>query len=346
MTGQGLKVARQQFNGVAECFHAPLDLAGIVGRVFRKLRPSLYVCLETELWPSIIRCVHRNGVPLLLLNGRLSEKSCRRYGRLRFLFRDLLTRFARIAAIRQVDADRFITLGADPEKVSVSGNVKYDLVPAAADGDAGAEYRRRLGIAADTAVMVAGSTHTGEEAEVLEAFRLVQGMMPDMVLILAPRHLRRVAEIEAEFVRLGVSYDLFSRLEDGGRKQNVVLVDTMGELSRLYAAATYVFCGGSLVQRGGHNIMEAAAWNKPVIYGPSMKDFRDAQELLESAGAGFLVHSGRELAERIVAFAEQPDSYSEAARKAGEVCRAQQGAAARQAAMIVEALAAKDRVKP
>lgn len=341
MTEQGLNVARQQFDGIAECFQAPLDLAGIVGRVFRVLRPSLYICLETELWPAIIRCVHRNGVPMLLLNGRLSEKSRRRYGMFSFLPRDLLPRFNRIAAIGLQDAERFIALGANPERIAVCGNVKYDLVPEEGWEDAGSHYRKRLGIAPDAPVLVAGSTHTGEEAQIIETFRIVRRQMPNLVLIVAPRHLRRLPELEAELAGLNVEYELFSRLRDGNRGQDVVVVDTMGELSRLYAAATYVFCGGSLAPRGGHNIMEAAVWSKPVFYGPSMKDFRDARELLETVGAGFLVNSASELADRILYFAARPDEYGEAARRAGEICREQRGAAARQGAIIVGVLAEK-----
>jgi 3-deoxy-D-manno-octulosonic-acid transferase len=341
MTEQGYAVARQQLASEVRVFFAPLDLSGVVGRVLRRIQPSIYICLETELWPNIIRQAHRMGVKLLLLNGRMSERSYRRYRWFPSFMADLLGKFACVSAIDRVDADRYQSLGLASEKIIINGNAKYE--PGRKNCTAGTEagYRSLLGLSGQP-VLVAGSTHTGEEEQLLAVVRELRASAEGcgLVWVVAPRHLNRLVAVENLFKSRGIGFDRYSEIKRHGRRTDVVLVDVMGELAGLYSVATVVFCGGSLVARGGHNVMEAAACGKPVFYGPSMKDFADAARLLESARAGFPVRNGRELTAKILALLRNRDEYTAVCQRAREAALAQQGAARRQARMVRDMLAA------
>jgi len=341
MTEQGYAVARQQLAPEVRVFFAPLDLCGIVGRVLRTIRPTIYICLETELWPNIIRQAHRMGVKLLLLNGRMSERSYQRYRRFPRFMADLLRQFALVSAIDRVDAERYRSLGLAPEKIVINGNAKYDHARENCTAGTEAGYRALLGLTGQP-LLVAGSTHTGEEEQLLAVIRDLKAREEGrgLIWVVAPRHLNRLAEVENLFKRRDIGFDRFSEVKLHGRRTDVVLVDVMGELAGLYSVATVVFCGGSLVERGGHNVMEAAVCGKPVFYGPNMKDFADAACLLESAQAGFPVKDARELTGKIFYLLQHRDEYTAVCRRAKEAALAQQGAARRQARLVRDILAA------
>jgi 3-deoxy-D-manno-octulosonic-acid transferase len=341
MTEQGYAVARQQLGPEVRVFFAPLDLWGVVGRVLRRIRPSIYICLETELWPNIIIQAHRAGVKLLLLNGRLSERSYRRYRLIPGFMADLLQRFTRVAAIGKIDGERYRGLGLEPEKLLISGNAKYDHAREGCTASTEAAYRNLLGLAGQP-LLVAGSTHTGEEELLLDVVRDLKTSEEgrNLIWVVAPRHLNRLAEVENLFNRRGVEFERFSDVRLHGRRAAVVLVDVMGELASIYSVATVVFCGGSLVDRGGHNVMEAAACGKPVLYGPNMKDFGDATQMLESAQVGYPVSNTRELIEKILYLLKHQEEYTAVCRRAKEVALAQQGSARRQAELVRDVLAA------
>jgi 3-deoxy-D-manno-octulosonic-acid transferase len=200
------------------------------------------------------------------------------------------------------------------------------------------EFRQILGVEEGMEVFVAGSTHTGEE-EMLLPLMTRLAAEGRWLFVVAPRHMRRLAELKEMYRAKAIDFELFSDLRRGKKRcSSVVILDSLGELANLYAAATYVFCGGSLVERNGHNVMEAAIWEKAVFYGPSIGDFYDAVQLLEAAGAGFMVRDAGDLAERILAFRKAPDAYRQACRQAGQVACAQLGAAGKQAKMIVDCL--------
>jgi len=334
MTRQGNQVARQQLGNTAHCIYAPLDLACIATRALKTIRPDLYVCLETELWPAFLRQAETNGCKLVLLNGRLSERSQRRYALVRGLTGVTLQRFTVVAAIAPADAKRFRSLGAPRDRVIITGNAKYDLAAAQPSGHQATCYRAALQLPATAPVWVAGSTHSGEEAQLIGVYRTLKEKIPGLIWIVAPRHLKRLPEIEALFRTQGVGVGRLSTVATQGRRHDVILVDTMGELASLYATADYIFCGGSLVERGGHNLFEAAVWGKPVLYGPSMKDFADAKALLEEAGAGFPVTTPTEIFSQILTWVKNPEHYATAARNARAAVMAQQGAAHRQALLI------------
>ncbi len=342
VTRQGRNVARQQLGDSTYCIFAPLDLGLFAARALRTIRPDLYVCLETELWPTILRQAEARNCKLALLNGRLSERSQRRYRLIGGLIEKTLRRFAAIGAIGPADAERFRNLGAPADRVTITGNAKYDLAAAQPAENPAARYRAELQLPAAAPVWVAGSTHSGEEAQLIGAYRTLKRELPGLIWIVAPRHLRRLPEIEALFRAQGVSFDRMSAIAGQVRLHDVILVDTMGELAGLYAAADYIFCGGSLVERGGHNLFEAAVWGRPVLYGPSMKDFAEAKALLEEAGGGFPVANAAEIASRILDWAAKPEEYAAAAEKARAAVLNQQGAAKRQA-QLLRALVAMPR---
>jgi 3-deoxy-D-manno-octulosonic-acid transferase len=334
----GMAVAAQLLPEDVPCFFAPLDLIGIVNRTLETIRPTIYVCLETELWPNMIRQAQQHGAKLFLLNGRLSEKSFAGYRKIKGFMSDLLSCFTKISVIQGGDAKRFRALGADPASIRILGNAKYDQSTTQADPHPAERYRRMLDIHRRQPVLVTGSTHTGEEEMLIEVFRALQQRLPDLVWVVAPRHLRRLTEIEKLFAEQGIATMRLRQVQEQGRGTEVVLVDTMGELAGLYSMATYVFCGGSLVERGGHNVLEAATWGTPVFYGPHMADFSDAKALLEAEGAGFCVKTPRELASRLLYFVERPEEYAVAGRSALKVAGRQQGSAQKQIALIKEDL--------
>jgi len=339
MTEQGRNRAREDLGQVEACIYAPLDLAPFVRKSLRAVRPDIYICLETELWPTFLRQAAARGTALFLLNARLSEKSFGRYYCFRRMAKDVLGRFAAIAAITAADGERFRALGAPAANITVLGNAKYDRQDVMARPEATDRCRQILGLSADQPVLVAGSTHTGEEEILLEAFATIRASNPTMILVLAPRHIQRLASLEALLTHRGLPWHRWTAVKNEGRAAAIVLLDTMGELTDLYGAATLVFCGGSLVDKGGHNILEAAAWGKPVFYGPHMQDFADARAILEKAGAGFTVHTASELAAAALALLQNPEQYADVAARARQAVQDNQGAAVAMARLVKNRLA-------
>ena len=340
MTEQGMLVARKPAEVNVRCIYAPLDLVGMVGRPIQKIRPALYICLETELWPAFLLQAKKAGVKLVLLNGRLSERSFQRYQLVKGFMTGILSSFSMISVVQLSDAKRYMILGAEPEKVRVLGNAKYDQNMESLSLESEEKYRSWLNLRPGQPLLVAGSTHTGEEEMLLSVFldlKKATGMQ-DLIWVVAPRHLQRLNEVEGMLKQKQVPFERLSDVKVTERKADTVLVDSVGDLAGLYSVASYVFCGGSLVERGGHNIMEAAILGKPVFYGPSMRDFSDAAELLESVGAGFPVSGPEALTEAILYFMNHPEEYDTASRRAREIAATQQGAARKQALLVKEVL--------
>jgi len=242
----------------------------------------------------------------------------------------MLAKFAHIAAITSEDRQRFISLGASENRVTVNGNLKFAPLPSSKSRTEGPQdmvfsedrrqakadyFRAKLGLKATTRVLVAGSTHSGEESLLLEGLKELRPEL-EMVLLLAPRHLKRLDEIEDTIQQRGLGYCRYSEVSDNVSQVPVIVVDRMGVLKDLYALGDYVFCGGSLVPKGGHNIMEAAAWGIPPMYGPYMDDFRDAAAVLEGAHAALPINSGTNLFAQISYFEERRSQYKEMGKRA------------------------------
>jgi 3-deoxy-D-manno-octulosonic-acid transferase len=335
-------MGQKSFEG-SPVFYAPLDTPGSVRRALRRVRPDVLVFLETEIWPAWITEAHRMGIRIAQVNGRISERSVGRYLRLRPFFRDVLRKVDAFSMIGPEDAGRILALGAEPGKVRISGNAKYELLVGEADPGAQGDLRRLLNLNPLQPVLVAGSTRSGEEEMILEAFRRISSRFPDTVLVLAPRHVVRARQIQTLLRERGFAYRLWSDLGEGTpkREEPVVLVNTFGELFRLYSVGTVNFCGASLVPLGGQNPLEPAAWGKAAFYGPSMEDFPDAKALLEGLGAGIEVSSAADLAEQALFFLEHPLELADRGDRARKALLGSSGAAEAHARVIAGVLAGR-----
>ena len=308
-TETGATVVRERFAGQVTHRFFPLDVPGAGRRAIRAIEPAFLICMETELWPNLLRLLARRRTPVMIANGRLSDRSFRRYQLVRGFMRDVLGDVNVFAMRSAEDARRVIALGAHPERVFVTGNIKHDV---AADDPAGAAelWRRLLGLSKSCPVWVAGSTHQGEEQAVLDAHLAARRRFPDLSLVLAPRRPERVAEV-ADLIRASGAEpvrrsEMAQAREVSGGAARVVVLDTVGELAQLYAVADVVFTGGSLVPAGGHNMLEAAARGKPVLTGPHTENFRESAELLIGCDAARMVRDAAELGDALVTLLADP----------------------------------------
>jgi 3-deoxy-D-manno-octulosonic-acid transferase len=297
VTPTGARVVADRLDGKVTHRYFPFDLPGPVRRALGAVKPRFFIGMETELWPNFLRALERRGVPAMIANGRISDRSFRRYHRVRFLTARMLRDISVFAMQSQEDARRIIALGALPERVVVTGNLKTDLAPAEAGGEA--VWQRLLGIGEDDLVWIAGSTHRGEEAAVLEAFKRLRVRFPTLALLLAPRHPERAAEVERLAADAGLSTIRRSELPRDRGRHAVVILDTVGELAQIYRVGTVVFVGGSLVPTGGHNMLEPALLRKPVLFGPHTSNFRESAELLLQAEGAVLVAEVSQLEARV-----------------------------------------------
>ena len=296
--------ARDLFGATTDVRFLPYDTPGAVARFLDRTRPRLAILMETELWPNLFRECERRRVPLVLASARLSAKSVARYTRFGALFRGIFSSNSLVAAQTLEDAGRFIAIGAPSARTHVVGNIKFDMQLSREAIARGGELRSSLG--RERPVWIAGSTHAGEEEQVLEAHRQLQVGEPNALLLLVPRHPDRF-EAVAELLRRGAVR--FTRRSSGvppDRATRVVLVDTVGELAALYAAGDVAFVGGSLVPVGGHNLLEPAALGLPVLTGPSYSSGKDIARLLILQGAALEVADARELAAALARLLDDP----------------------------------------
>lgn len=330
-TETGQKIARERVSEATATFFFPLDLPFAVRRAIHQLRPDLFILAETELWPNFLRIAKEEGVRTMLANGRISERSYGRYRKTRFFWSAVLDYLDIASMIRVQDGERIIAMGANPVKVFVNGNCKYDQAFFSADPIFREEMKALLKTGDQDLFFVAGSTHEGEEEVVLQAFFQIRQRYPEMTLVLAPRHVERCGRVAKLLGDSGIEdFVLRSRLDQGGlRGKHVLLWDTFGELSKVYSIGTLVFCGASLVPKRGQNILEPAAWGRVVLYGPSIEDFSDAHQLLQSVGAGVIVGSVQEMAEQGLYLLDHRLELKKRGEAGREILLAQCGAARR-----------------
>lgn len=341
-TETGQAMARKLIPQATAFLYFPLDLPWVVNRVIGRIAPDIIVLTETELWPNFLRQCSRRGIPTVMVNGRISPRSFRRYSRTSFFWRGVLESVREIGMISAVDADRIKAIGAAPQKVRIMGNAKYDGLASRVSGEAWSLKAGQLRVKADTPVLVAGSTHEGEEAVVLKVYREILRERPGMRLILVPRHPERGPAVRDLVAQGGHACILMSEIRAGRVPQDeVVVVDVIGELFGLYSLATVVYCGGSLVPKGGQNILEPAAWGKVVFYGPSMEDFQGEKALLEEAGAGVCVRDGGELLEGMKRILSDPAGLRRRGAEGQRLVLSSRGAAERYAGMIIKTLGRK-----
>jgi 3-deoxy-D-manno-octulosonic-acid transferase len=331
-TATGLELARSSLPDDTPVAACPLDLMGPVSRFLDLVRPRAVVLVETELWPEMLGQAGDRGIPVAVVNARLSARSTARYRRVRALLRPLLAPVSRVLTRGGDDAERFLSLGVAADRITAVGNIKYDLEP----DPRPLVWRDAVEAAAgDRAVVVAGSTMDGEEAMVLDALDELQ---PRPFLILAPRHPERFDAVAELAGSRGLSVARRTRVESGppGPATDVFLLDTIGELSRAYAMALVAFIGGSLVPTGGHNPLEPLAWGVPVLTGPHVHNFDEVYGLLFEAGAARSVEGKDELSAGFRAWLGDADAAMTAGSAGESVVRANRGATERTAAALLE----------
>ena len=336
MTPTGSEQVRQLHgDSVLHCY-APYDLPGSVRRFLDRTRPTLAFVIETEFWPNILRLCEERDIPTLLLNVRVSPRSFKGYSRFPNFIRHMLDRPTIIAAQSEQDAERLLTLSAPEDKVTVTGNLKFDVEPPVGVEDTARFLRDRWGDSRP--VWIAASTHEGEEPKVLEAFRTLLDTNSDTLLILVPRHPERFASVEKLCRREGYAVERHSdRREPLPAETQVLIGDTMGELVSLYAASDVAFIGGSLIRHGGHNLVEAMVVGTPCVFGPHVFNFEQSSRTALEYGAAEQVRDPRGLAATIAAYLDDPDRRSRAAEAARRVIEDNRGSLQATQALIKKA---------
>jgi 3-deoxy-D-manno-octulosonic-acid transferase len=297
MTGQ--QIARERLAEVDAVFFFPFDLSFFVKRTMRLVRPRLFIMMETEIWPNLLRECRAQGVKTLMVNGRISSRSYPRYRLARGFFKTVLDNVDRFCMQSEESARRIIDIGADPARVTVTGSLKFESLeaPAAAAGRGPSRVVRFFRVPESRPVLMAASTLKGEESAVLEAFSVVRRTHPSALLIIAPRKPERFDEAESLARGEGLRVMRRSDLQvDTDPPADVVILDTIGELAHLFQVATVVFVGGSLVDQGGHNILEPAVHGKPIVFGPHMTNFAEIAAAFLEGRAAQQVGSAAELA--------------------------------------------------
>jgi 3-deoxy-D-manno-octulosonic-acid transferase len=336
-TVTGYDLAKQKYPKHS-VFYCPLDFSWAVRRAMRRIRPSLLVLAELELWPNLIRAAKEYGAKVAIVNGRLSERSFRGYRRIRRLLRSTLDRIDCIAVQTADYAERFRALGAPSDRVMVTGSLKFDGATGDRQNSRTQKLRELAGITSDDIVFLAGSTQDPEERLAIEAYQSLRAKFPQLRLIIVPRHTHRFDEVAALLDRSGVNWERRTQMErlplaadrppPAASGPPILLVDTIGELGAWWGTATIGFVGGSLFSsRGGQNMIEPAAYGVAACFGPNTQNFRDVVDLLLSNQAAVRVTTSAELTAFVRRCLEKPPYAAELGRNADVVVRAQQGAA-------------------
>jgi 3-deoxy-D-manno-octulosonic-acid transferase len=345
MTGQ--QIARNSLQLVDEVFYFPFDLRFIVTRTLRLVKPKLFIMMETEIWPNLLRACRQNGVRTALVNGRISSRSYPRYRLARPLFRRVLDNVDRFCMQGEESARRIIDMGADPDRVVVTGSLKFDsldLPGTTAGADRGRNrVLRYFRIAPDRPVIIAASTLKGEEEPVFEAFQRIRARVPDTLLIIAPRKPERFDEVEQIARRGGWRVARRSELPvDAEPRQDVVVLDTIGELAPLFQVGTAVFVGGSLVDQGGHNIIEPAVFGKAIVFGPYMQNFAEIARAFVENDAAIQIRTPRELEHALLGLLNDPVRRARLGAAARALVEANRGARGKTMASIAKLLPPQD----
>lgn len=344
-TETGQEMAKKIIAGASAFIYFPLDIPCTVRKVLGVVRPEVFAAMETEIWPNFFKLCWESGAKLLILNGRISPRSYKKYMKTRFFWRKILENVSTVGVISETDAERIRDMGMEAQKVQVVGNAKYDsLASRASDPALAVEISKKLGIPPGSLVFVAGSTHPGEESIVLNVYRALLSNFPELLLVLVPRHIERRDEVQSLVSSAGFPDCLKMSDINAGRSRSgerVILVDVIGELFKIYSLASVVYCGGSLVPRGGQNILEAGAWGKTVLFGPHMDDFLEEKSLLENAGAGITVANEKELLETVNNLLKAPEILREKGESGRAAIMKNRGAAQKYVEIIISNLEVK-----
>ena len=337
MTRTGQETARKQIPEADGVLFLPMDHPLVLRHVMKRVEPRLLLIAETELWPNLLHASGKRGIPIVLFNGRISDRSVRHYLRLKFFFRDYLASISLFLMQTEQDQARIIAIGAPFEKTRVMGNIKYDQAPPDFAGDVGSEMAKTLGLRGDESVLIAGSTRPGEEEILLSLFKELREEMPHLLLLLAPRHLDRLEEVEKILRREALRWVRRTSLpilenvskQHSQNMPNIILLDTMGELVKLYSLAKLVFVGGSLVPLGGQNPLEPLFFRKCVLFGPHMSNFAEITRFLTEAQGAVQVKGPEDLRAQVKRLLQDDQARQEIGERGYEVLQKHRGATER-----------------
>ena len=344
-TESGQEIAQRKLSS-QNCafFYLPLDYYWATRRIVKAVGARLFVLVETDLWPNLLWCLEKQNTPILLVNGRLSDRSFRRYWRLRAFFGQAFRRINVLCMQSEEDALRMGKLGVEARSIRVTGNLKFDQSLQQKVHEERNALVHELGWSPPSTTWIAGSTHPGEEEIILGVYSRLRQRFPELCLVLAPRNPERFREVNRLAEQAGWQTALRSELPKGGEapSMDVLIVDTIGELARFYGLADFAFLGGSLVPLGGHNPLEAAQRGLPVVFGPHMGNFREISKILRESGGGFEVNDETGLLERIEDWLENPVRCREQGERARAAFQLHQGAVARNMEVIGDVLGVKE----
>ena len=327
VTPTGNKIAKGLATENDLVFYLPLDFSFIVRRVIKKIDPALFIIAETEIWPNLISAVHEHGAPVIIVNARISDRSFKGYRMVKLLIRPILKMIDLFCVQTWDDAQRLLALGVEDGRIRITGNMKYDYAPPAKEDFP--DLRPKLKLEKEDVLFVAGSTHPGEEEAILKAYKELLLIFPALRLLIAARHPDRSGEIGSLAARLGFQAQYISKLDLSNNNSNahaVFILDTIGELTTFYAAADIVFVGGSLVKKGGHNILEPAAFAKPVLIGPYTFNFKEMVGLFVKNKGAIAVRDENDLKENISYFLKNTPEAFKLGRRARELLLQNRGA--------------------
>jgi len=337
VTPTGNKIAQ----GIAQkgdfVTYLPLDFSLIVRRTLNKIKPSLFIIAETEIWPNLLSYLYKRNIPVVVVNGRISDSSFKGYLLIKFLLRPILNRVTLFCVQSDRDAQRLIGLGVSGDKINITGNMKFDFKDYTDLKKDYTDYRLKLGLNPKEKLLVMGSTHPGEEEIILKVYKDLLKDYSSLRLLIAPRHPERTKDIEKLIIKYNFQSLRISQVDLRPVTcdlRPIFILDTVGQLVNYYAISDIVFVGGSLVKKGGHNILEPASLGRPVLFGPHMFNFRDIAELFLKNQAAILVHNQKELREKIKDLLSNPSLATQFCQRAKELILENQGATQKNVGLI------------
>lgn len=316
-TKTGQEIAHKKFDNVADFItYFPFDITICVELFLKKIKPSIVLIAETELWPTFAAYCHNKNIPLFVINGRISDSTFKSYRFIKGFFKEIFKNYTSILTQSEEDKEKFIKIGAPENKTKVMKNLKFDVKRIDSDIEIGKANGR---------IIIAGSTHKGEDEIILSSFVKLKKEFSDIKLLLAPRHLTRVNNVEELVKNTELTYGFRSK-QDNFRDKDIIILDTLGELSKMYQICDFAFIGGSFNKTGGHNPLEAVVYNKPAITGPSIHNFRDIYWILSRTKAGKIVKTHQELTDYMYKLLSDTEFYTQSCNDCKTVFEFQQGA--------------------
>lgn len=316
-TKTGQEIALKKYSGVADFItYFPFDITYCVHSFLNKIRPTVVLIAETELWPVFASSCKRRKIALYCINGRMSDSTFSIYKKFSFFFGIVLSKYTKVLTQSEIDMQKLLAIGAPKDRTSVMKNLKFDVKKSDETVDLGQDGYR---------VIIAGSTHKGEDEIILKIFKEKKEKYNDIKLLLVPRHMQRLPKITEILDDMGLNYGLRSA-DDKFTKKDVIILDTMGELSKMYSICSFAFIGGSFNKTGGHNPLEATVYDKPTITGPSIHNFRDIYWLLSRSDAGKIVKNPEQLSDYIEKLLSDAEFYQKACNDCHTIFQEQQGA--------------------